>query len=466
MQNQNYDPNYEPTDLEILFIDILDGFSYDKDPSGKLIVTAALGKAKEAILTLIEQGVDLECLDEEGRTILMCAALRGDKEIVETLIRAGASPADLDEKNETVLMYAVENSNPDDLVEFFLNLKDKNSDINQCNDSGVTALMFAVEYGTIKTVNLLLAARANPNAQDEDGFTALIRTTDNTSSDALLIIQALIKAGANVNHTSHIGTTALSHAASDGTLAIVQALLDGGANPHSKEKKTAMTPFLWSVSNTGPDGEKIMQLLLSKGANINQTNESGTTALMGAAKCGTASMARALLKAGSDVNATEKIGSTALFYAILNDEPEGANLVKVLIDAGAHVNIVNHYGITPLLAAIALKTKEVVQLLLDAGANPDTADFHKTPPLIHALKNEPYAFEMVNLLLEFGVSVNAVIPNLRITALDCTTDPIIRRLLEKHGAMSYHDENFLKKNPQIEQPLVPTSKKSKIQKRA
>ena len=60
---------------------------------------------------------------------------------------------------------------------------------------------------------------------------------------------------------------------------------------------------------------EMVKLLIANGAEVNQKNFRGGTALMAAAVDGIPSVLRYLLQQGADVNASDKDGTTALMCA-------------------------------------------------------------------------------------------------------------------------------------------------------
>ncbi len=111
--------------------------------------------------------------------------------------------------------------------------------------------------------------------------------------------------------------------------------------------------------------------LLAAGADCNQRNGDGATALMLAAHAGNLDLVRILVAAGADVKAADERGWSALTKAVYNaDLDRGfADVAQVLIDAGANVEAPIGFGVRPLMLAAGYGETAVVETLLRAGAD-------------------------------------------------------------------------------------------------
>lgn len=114
-----------------------------------------------------------------------------------------------------------------------------------------------------------------------------------------------------------------------------------------------------------------VRALLAAGADCNQCNADGATALMLAAHAGNLDVVRILVAAGADVNAADERGWSALTKAVYNaDLDRGfADVAQVLIDAGANVEAPIGFGVRPLMLAAGYGETAVVETLLRAGAD-------------------------------------------------------------------------------------------------
>jgi uncharacterized protein len=155
----------------------------------------------------------------------------------------------------------------------------------------------AVMKGDTAVVRKLLLARADVNAPQVDGATALhwaVYRDDVETADQLL------KAGANVKAANREGTTPLFMASLYGHPAMIERLLEAGAD--AKERgPNGETTVMFAARNGNPAAIK---LLVAAGADVNaKEGIRATTALMWAAEEGHAPAAKALIELGADVSA-------------------------------------------------------------------------------------------------------------------------------------------------------------------
>ena len=104
-----------------------------------------------------------------------------------------------------------------------------------------------------------------------------------------------------------------------------------------------------------------------------------STPLMWSAFNGHVNCVRGFLSAGADVNITNDSGSTALHHAAAFGHEE---CVDLLIQAGADVNMKNQEGLAAIQKAALMWQFKCVDLLIKAGADVNDA---RLPPLVYAL---------------------------------------------------------------------------------
>lgn len=150
------------------------------------------------------------------------------------------------------------------------------------------------------------------------------------------VIDALIKAGANLNQFHNNQTPIYIASMNDDEVEIVSMLIAGGADVNLGEKgsfgSTARSP-LWVA--TVYDYAETIKVLLAAGADIENAYEQGWTALLTAAYRNKNKALRVLLDAGAKVNIKTKEGFTPIYAAAQEGNLEG---VQMLIAAGANIN--------------------------------------------------------------------------------------------------------------------------------
>ena len=116
----------------------------------------------------------------------------------------------------------------DDMVKALLTRSDTKVFLDQQDESGSSALMYAASNGRIEAVRVLLAKGANPNMQNRGGATALIWASYNNQYD---VAKFLLEHGADPNLQAVDGFTALMAAGSNGRTRIAKLPLEHGADP-------------------------------------------------------------------------------------------------------------------------------------------------------------------------------------------------------------------------------------------
>ena len=84
-------------------------------------------------------------------------------------------------------------------------------------------------------------------------------------------------------------------------------------------------------------------------------------------------LALRLISEGANLEATDEHGSTALWFAVNAGTPN-MDIVRALVEHGANVNARCIGGATPLHGAAEFGTPEVVRYLIDHGADPLARD--------------------------------------------------------------------------------------------
>lgn len=183
-------------------------------------------------------------------------------------------------------------------------------------------LIKAVMEDDLEAVQTALLSTSNVNVRDEaTHYSALERAVSNGNRE---ILQVLLWAKADVNARDNNGQTPLMMISDDTTSEIVWDLINAGAKIHLRDKD-GDTALISAAEVENVEGLKV---LLDAGAKVNETNNTGETALIVAAKNDYVHNVRALILAGADVNARDKEGKSALMYALEEDYRAVVRLLK------------------------------------------------------------------------------------------------------------------------------------------
>jgi len=226
---------------------------------------------------------------------------------------------------------------------------------------------------------MLIQNGALVNATDKSEDTALIMDSRVASASPILV-QILVDGGANVNHQGKFNKTALMLAAANNRLAWVDLLLDLGADPNLQDVagKTALRSVvarherssrvtLLRAMGRKKDMTNMVRLLLIGGADPNVNSETKSTVLGEAAASGDADMVRILLEAGAEVDETDQFGTTPLMIAAqLLEKREASAVAQVLIDHRADPSIEDKQGQTAAMLAEEAGNKAVFYVIEDA----------------------------------------------------------------------------------------------------
>ena len=175
-----------------------------------LHAAAAIGDVAE-IEKLIGEGENANLQDSNSRTPLIVAAYRKHHDAVRALLRLGANPNARDLQRFDILTIGAIN-NDIELVKIALEGGTDPSAVAGNYDG--TALISAAHLGHADIVRALIAAKAPLDHVNSMGWTALLMCVvlGNNSKEHIATVDALVKAGADVDIKDRSGNSALAHA--------------------------------------------------------------------------------------------------------------------------------------------------------------------------------------------------------------------------------------------------------------
>ncbi|RUS22547.1 hypothetical protein BC937DRAFT_88542 [Endogone sp. FLAS-F59071] len=313
----------------------------------------------EAFEILLANGLDYNLPDKFNRTPLHYAAKFGHEILVKLLLDNKVAVDLIDMDGRTPLWYAVTANSADSFYAIF----DHQPDVNLGNEIASHSILYnAVQSGNLKIVKTLLdnGARWDSDAQNGRQNAVMKAVLD----DKKEILEALIKAGADINETSvvtyfekegkkeqrQMHPIVISITSS---FEIFKLLLHNGADPNVFDffKGNQMTPLMISlakkdyvrieylINHKASNAEYILQLMWSASPNVSHVDE--------------------------------KTGQTPLEYAIRRKDTK---LLKLLLDHNADINIpscVKRFTglykkpVTALVHAIYENNLEAVKIILE-----------------------------------------------------------------------------------------------------
>jgi ankyrin repeat protein len=296
-------------------------------------------------------------------------------------------------------------------------LLSQKAEVNAPQADGSTALHWAVYRGDTTLAVLLIRAGADHRIASRDGVTPLSLASGN--GDAAMVA-ALLRAGANPNEPLPTGKTNLMLAARAGNPDAVKALLDAGADVNAREGLRGTTALMWAAAAARRDAVKVLvergadlrtrsnPAPVARGARLGKSGDPRkAVAAQGAARAagqaldlnqldaagGSRGLARASAAAPTTPTAPAEPAEPAqattgeLTALVYAVRSNDIESVRILLDAGADVNQVTGYGWSPLLVATQNRYYKLASFLLDRGADPNLPNKGGWTPLYLATDN-------------------------------------------------------------------------------
>jgi ankyrin repeat protein len=259
---------------------------------------------------------------------------------------------------------------------------------------------------------MLLASGADLEARDHEGNTPLLSTIGGgySSSVSLISMNMLIAAGANPLAADNKGGTLL-HKACETSFETdaVKRLLELGANHSQRRFSDGATPLHSAVANIHCS-DAMIKLLVSHGAYVNVRDAQGNTPLLCAVKDSSIREEQtvgALLDLKADVNLQNDLGQTCLHLFRFSTASYDNNEAKLknLINTGANLELCDREGKTVLLHTITESGENKVNALLQYSSSLLTArTYREGKSALHLTCHSRDPLKMIQMLVDHGAN--------------------------------------------------------------
>ncbi|XP_039274788.2 uncharacterized protein LOC120348661 [Styela clava] len=216
---------------------------------------------------------------------------------------------------------------------------------------------------------------------DEDGDTALhLAVVQNDIEACKKVLKLFHIAGKSIDVRNNLLQTPLHVAVITNQKEIVKLLLNHKSSPHNPDRFGSTAFHLCAKYNHADCLIEILQNTVEKDRHhLNIRDYEGLTALHVAVRHGSVATFKVLVANGADIDAKDnKGGRTPLIYAIEMNE---RNIVEMLLECDASVSQQTYSGDTALHIASGRGLQDIVRLLLRRGADATMKNTHLETPL-------------------------------------------------------------------------------------
>jgi len=353
---------------------------------------AVCAQNTDVVNMLLDHGVDLSLKDRDNMTVLHNAVLLNNYEIIKKLLQYKAEVNAIGGRNEESPLHMAVCRRNTDVVKMLLEHKEHRVDLSLQDKNSMTVLHCAVVFGKRAIIAELLSKGADVNIKGGYNLETPLHIAVRINSTNT--VKKLLRSGADLAKKDKHNMTALHRAVSIGHLQITEELLKQHVDVNVRGGESEETPLISAVKS----GDKtVVQMLLSKDANVSLTDD---------------------------------FNMTALHWAVVTRQ-ESANILQMLLDKNADVNTQGcKYKETVLHIAARHPNLSAIEMLLTHGANLFLLD-RNNMNAVHTAICCGHG-NVVETMLRWGTENNVVVETHRISALHialCNRDLYIQTRL-------------------------------------
>ena len=351
-------------------------FSLSSFTTGNLsLVECVLGNLTDGTVDFIDNGIQINIVNEVAETPLIYASRTGMVEIASLLIQNGAN---LDIRSAgtgnggTALHLAVSSYHPS-IVNLLVN---SGANLTIQNNFGKTAIDVAVEKKYEDLVLAFARAGASTTCDDEPTEDTFIHLARAGRAQDLLALSCLVdKTLDYLDYVDENGNTAVMNAVISGSLEIASLLIAKNANLDKKNNggdTALMLTSKYYPATADIRGDQSLDYialeLIRHDANLDiQNSVDGKTALMTAVLVGQTNIAISLIENGANLDLREfRTGLTALHMAAAGGY---MSIVRALVQGGCSLDLRSFLGNSAVMMAALEGQDNVAKYLLDECAD-------------------------------------------------------------------------------------------------
>ena len=364
----------------------------ERSPQNQMLETALLEKNIEHVAQAIDEGAEINVIMSNNRTPLTFAIDESDVDLSSILVGLGADVNLKDNENSTPLTLSMrkecdsiysqsEDSGQKEITDMLL--QSENINLELSGEWEMSPLAIAMEMDSaridlkgadksqIDMTKKLLQAGAKAN--DAERLSKVGAIANGIQGDSNLdthlmravmyhnefMIRLLLDNGADINAKNRYGDTAVSLAARWGYVDILEFLYI----PKQDEIVRLLNAWKSRIPYASSSNNQLT-LVNRRLDNINERNNNGYTALMGALEAKQLEASKWLINHGVNVNLQNNSGRTALMFAARNGYSE---IVQDLLNKGARTDLTDNENHSARWFAEENGHNEVVEILNNAN---------------------------------------------------------------------------------------------------
>ncbi|XP_055354605.1 serine/threonine-protein phosphatase 6 regulatory ankyrin repeat subunit B-like [Paramacrobiotus metropolitanus] len=380
------------------------------DKQSPLLNICALHGQLDLVATLLEIGVDVNAVDQHGKSVLHACAECGmdsqSTDMMTFLISHGADGTIVDKDGRLALHIACMRGS--DAATALINLLFPVSGENArliCDKEGYIPFWLAAGKKNTSLLRLLLSEKADEQLSYQnmqlDGDTLAHLFVRNQETG---MVKVLIESGTPLNLQNNKGETLLHLAASTGNSSLLESFRRFHVTTDIKDEAGAngCSPLQAAVLNG--QAEFLQQYLaMFLEVSLNERTESGQTMAHLAAAKGYVEVLKVLKSNGLSFNIPDKAGRLPLHVAVLTGDE---TTILAIIKFVSFIDIPTKDGYTALQLAAMEGKHDAIDILLGHGASVDANGGPLCEAPLHLAAKLPKEFLPARNLVLSGANLN------------------------------------------------------------